>query len=121
MSTDFSVKPVGVPVATVVARPQPEASRDAVQTELPAPQTTTATETPSAVRNELGSQNPHLSRDIEIDRAAASIVFRVVDNRTGQVLRQYPDEARLRARAYYRQVEEAKSESGVALKLDQRA
>jgi len=121
MSTDFSVKPVGAPVATIVARPQPEASRDAVQTELPASQTTTATETPVAVRNDLATQNPNLSRDIEIDRAAASIVFRVVDNRTGQVLRQYPDEARLRARAYYRQIEDAKTDGGLAVKLDQRA
>jgi hypothetical protein len=37
---------------------------------------------------------------VVIDRAAAEIVYRTVDSRTSLVVRQYPDEARLRARAY---------------------
>jgi uncharacterized FlaG/YvyC family protein len=55
-----------------------------------------------------------------IDRAAAEIVYRVVDNRTSLVVRQFPDEARLRARAYLRAQDEAKRER-VRTKLDQTA
>jgi uncharacterized FlaG/YvyC family protein len=60
------------------------------------------------------------SRDIVIDRAAGAIVYRVVDNRTSQVVIQYPDEVRLRARAYLRSLDEAKLLKG-QIKLDQKA
>ena len=36
-----------------------------------------------------------------IDRDAASIVYQVVDNRTSQVVKQFPEEAVLRRRAYF--------------------
>ena len=36
-----------------------------------------------------------------IDREAASIVYQVVDNRTSLVVRQFPEEAVLRRRAYF--------------------
>ena len=45
-----------------------------------------------------------------IDRAAAEVVYRVVDNRTSLVVRQFPDEARLRARAYLRAQDIAREE-----------
>ena len=119
MSMDFSIRPVGAPVATPVIRPQPDAAMNAVQTELPAPKTPTPPDAAVAV-----SGNPQASddrsRDIVIDRAAGQIVYRVIDNRTSQVLSQYPDEARLRARAYLRSLNEAKLQKA-QMKLDQKA
>ncbi len=119
MSMDFSIRPAGAPVATPVIRPQPEAAMDAVRTELPAPKTPTPPDASVAVS---GNPQPSddRSRDIVIDRAAAQIVYRVVDNRTSQVVSQYPDEARLRARAYLRSLDEAKLQKA-QMKLDQKA
>ena len=48
MSTDFSVKPIGVSAPTSVVRPEPEAARAAVRTQLPPIKSVTAAETPKA-------------------------------------------------------------------------
>ena len=45
MSTDFSIKPVGAPVATPVAHPVSEVVVHAVKTELPAAQSVAAADT----------------------------------------------------------------------------
>jgi hypothetical protein len=115
MSIDFSIRPVGGPVATPVVSPQPDAAKHAVETELPPRKSTTAAS--AATRNSL---QPETSNQIVIDRAAAEIVYRVVDTRTSVVVRQFPDEARLRARAYLRAQDEAKREQALT-KLDQTA
>ena len=43
-----------------------------------------------------------------IDRAAASIVYQVVDERTSQVVKQFPEEAILRRRAYFHSLDQTK-------------
>jgi hypothetical protein len=108
MSTDFSIRPVGAPVATPVVRPQPDAVKAAVSTELPSPKAVTPQDTPTAVRNDPQSGNSDQSYQIVIDRAAATVVYRLVDSSTRLVLQQYPDEARLRSRAYQRALDAAK-------------
>jgi len=89
-----------------------------VQTELPAPKTPTPPDASAAA-----SGNPQASddrsRDIVIDRAAGEIVYRVLDNRTSQVVSQYPDEMRLRARAYLRSLDDAKWQKA-QMRLDQK-
>jgi hypothetical protein len=91
---------------------------NAVRTELPAPKTPTPPDASAASRNPQPSDDR--SRDIVIDRDAGAIVYRVIDNRTSQVVTQYPDEVRLRARAYLRSLDEAKLQRA-QLKFDQRA
>lgn len=119
MSIDINIRPVGVPVAAPVVRPQPEAALNAVRTELPAPKTPTPPDASVAVSNNPQPSDDR-SRDIVIDRAAGAIVYRVIDNRTSQVVVQYPDEVRLRARAYLRSLDEAKLQRA-ELKFDQTA
>ena len=102
MGTDFSIKPVGGSVAPPLVEPAPVGSRTAVQTDLPAHKAVTAADASVAARNNPQDDSDRLSRQIIIDRAAAEVVYRVVDNRTALVVRQFPDEARLRARAYMR-------------------
>lgn len=119
MSMDFSIRPVGAPVATPVVRPQPDAAMDAVRTELPAPKTPTPPDA-SAAANGNPQPSDDRSRDIVIDRAAGQIVYRVLDNRTSQVVSQYPDEVRLRARAYLRSLDAAKLQKA-QMRLDQKA
>jgi hypothetical protein len=120
MSTDFSIRPVGAPVPPPVVRPQPDAAVNAVRTELPAPLTTTAPDNSGAASNNPQPSADQFSHDIIIDRAAAEIVYRVIDERTSEVISQYPDEVRLRARAYFRSLDEAKL-NRPPVRLDQHA
>jgi len=119
MSIDISIRPVGAPVAAPVVRPQPDAALNAVRTELPAPKTPTPPDATAPASNNPQPSDDR-SRDIVIDRAAGAIVYRVIDNRTSQVVVQYPDEVRLRARAYLRSLDQAKL-TKAQLKFDQRA
>src|SRR3981189_3629378 len=102
MSTDFSIKPVGAPAATPVVHPSSEAANKAVATELPASQSVTAADASTAVRNDPEASSDYVSHQVVIDRAAASIVYQVVDNKTNLGVQQLPDEAALRRRAYLR-------------------
>jgi hypothetical protein len=114
MGADFSVKPVGAPVATPFIRPAPEAARDAVPTELPASQSVTASQSSLAANLAPGyiplDDSHQVSHDVFIDRAAAAVVYQVVDKKTNQVINQYPEASKLRVRAYLRAQDEAKLE-----------
>ena len=108
MSTDFSIKPAGAPVAAPIVQPIREAAKQAVQTELPASATVTAADAGPAVRFDSNVVSRSMSNQVVIDREAASIVYQVIDNRTSEVVKQFPDEAVLRRRAYFRSLELAK-------------
>jgi len=97
MSTDFSIKPVGAPVATPAAQPVSAAANNAVATELPPGQSVIVAD-PSA--DPLPASD-YVSHQVVLDRAAASIVYQVIDSRTDTVVEQFPDEAVLRRRAYF--------------------
>jgi uncharacterized FlaG/YvyC family protein len=112
MSTDFSVRPVGVPAPTAIPRPAPEAAREAVRTQLPPSQSVTASEAPKAARREsLQIDRERLSRHVVFDQDSNELVYKVVDRRTENVVAQVPDEARRRNRAYFREMERAKEAS----------
>jgi hypothetical protein len=109
MGADFSIKPVGAPVATPFIQPAPEAARNAVPTQLPASQSVTAAGS-SLPANLTPGYIPldDVSHDVVIDRDAGTVVYREVNTATNQVVNQYPDESRLRARAYFRALDQAK-------------
>ena len=121
MSTDFSIKPVGAPVATPVAPPASEAASHAVATELPAPQSVTVVDASARVRVDFGGTNPSVSHQVVLDRAAASIVYQVVDERTSVVVDQFPDDAILRRRAYFNTLDLTKGEPTRMLATDRKA
>src|SRR5258708_20106063 len=100
MSTDFSIRPVGAPAATPVVQPSGDAAHKAVATELPANKSVTAADGSVSVRADPETASDYVSHQVVIDRAAASIVYQVVDNRTNLVVQQFPDEAVLRRPAY---------------------
>jgi hypothetical protein len=101
MSTDFSIRPVGAPAPSPVVPPPSKAANQAVTTELPASQSVTAADASVGASNDPQIASADLSRQAFFDRDAASVVFQVVDDRTNQVVKQYPDEAVLRRRAYF--------------------
>jgi hypothetical protein len=106
MSTDFSIRPVGVPVAPPFP-PASNAALSGVPTQLPASQSVTATDASTPSSNY--SPNPsasYLSHQAFFDTAAASVVFQSIDALTGQVVQQYPDDATLRRRAYFHSLDQ---------------
>jgi hypothetical protein len=121
MSADFSIRPVGAPPAIPVVQPVSPAVSNAVATELPASQSVTATDASLAVRNDALAANNFVSHQAYIDQAAASIVYQVIDDRTNAVVKQYPDEAVLRRRAYFRTLDLTKETSIGPLATDRKA
>ena len=102
MSTDFSIRPVGAPAPAPVVRPLPEATQQAVPTELPSAKTVSASDSVQALRNDPIAARERLSRQADFDRDAAEMVFKVIDSRTEDVVQQVPDDTQLRRRAYFR-------------------
>jgi hypothetical protein len=122
MSTDFSIRPVGAPAATpVVQSTSSEAANNAVATELPASQSVTVADPTVVVRNDSQAASESISHQAFIDRAAASIVYQVVDERTDTVVEQYPDEAILRRRAYFHTLDLTKGTPQRPLATDRKA
>jgi len=120
MSIDFTIKPVGNPVATPIIRPEPEVARTAIATELPSPQSVTAGEAGSAttaLKAETSASNS-VSRQVVYDQAAAEMVFVAIDQDTSQVISQYPESWQLRARAYFRELDQSKVQRSPALATD---
>jgi len=118
MGADLSIRPVGISVVTPAAVSQtPDAAKSAVPTQLPSDKSITAA--PKSSDQNL-PDNQNLGHQVTIDRAAAEVVYQVVDNRTNLVISQFPDETRLRARAYLRAQDEAKQEKAER-KADRRA
>ncbi len=106
MSTDFNIKPVGAPVAAPVVQHVSEAAQHAVATQLPASQSVSAADAGTranidsdAVR--VSISNASVSNQVVIDRDARAVVYQVIDTRTSQVVKQFPEEAVLRRRAYF--------------------
>jgi hypothetical protein len=121
VSTDFSIKPVGAPVAAPIVQSAGEAADNAVATELPPAQSVTAAEASASVRSDPGAADAYVSHQAFIDQAAGSVVYQVVDNRTNLVLQQFPDEAVLRRRAYFRAFDLTKSVARGLLATDRKA
>ena len=53
-----------------------------------------------------------IQRNLTIDPKTREVVFQAVNERTGEVVRQFPDEAILRLRAYTREMETHEAEAG---------
>ena len=111
MSTDFSIRPVGAPAPSPVVPPPSRAANEAVTTVLPASQSVTATDAGVAANNDPQITGGDLSHQAFFDRDAAAVVFQVVNSRTDQVVKQYPDDAVLRRRAYFHTLDLTKASS----------
>jgi len=106
MSTDFNIKPVGAPVAAPIVQHVSEAVHHAVATELPPSQSVSAADASTRANIDsaavhISISNASVSNQVVIDRDARAVVYQVVDNRTSQVVKQFPEEAVLRRRAYF--------------------
>ena len=123
MGTDFNIKPAGAPVAAPLIRPASDAVREAVPTELPAPKIVGASDALLRPRISEGNSqqvdSDRIARGVLVDKDAAAIVFVSVDKKTNRIINQYPEESRLRARAYLRAMDSAMLER--RMETDRRA
>lgn len=119
MSADFNIRPVGASVAaTYIDTASSDAAKAAVPTVLPADKAVAAADATLSLQNNPQTENDRISRQIIIDRAAGQIVYQIVDKRTSAVLNQFPDEARLRSRAYLRAQDIARQDNAANKNTD---
>jgi hypothetical protein len=118
MSTDFSIRPVGSPAPSPIVQPVAQAASNAVPTELPASQSVTASGASTATRNDTPLVSFDISHEAFYDREASVMVYQVVDDKTDEVVTQYPDEAVLRRRAYFHALEMSKDDTPHVLPTD---
>jgi Na+-transporting NADH:ubiquinone oxidoreductase subunit NqrC len=119
MNPGLTLRPIAGNVATETVRTVPVVVDAAVRTELAPAQTVTATADTSAARSHAGQANQaNVSRELVVDAAAREVIFRVVDVSSGHVVRQVPDEAILRLRAYTRAVAKGESPSQALARTD---
>jgi hypothetical protein len=93
-----TITPPGAVQQAFVSRPEPAAVAQAVATELPPAKAVTAV---SPAAPALGLSDPY-EYQVLVDPATHDIIYRTVDERSRQVVRQVPDQALLRMRAYAR-------------------
>jgi hypothetical protein len=94
----------------VADRPPSAPVAQAVATDLSPAKSVTAAETALPARNDTASspENENYQHTVVLDPATQDLIFRVVDVRSRQVVRQVPDEALLRMRAYARALAQGK-------------
>ena len=97
-----TITPPGAVQQAFASRPEPAPVAQAVATELPSAKVVTAA-SPAApmLDSGLGLSDPY-EYQVLVDPATHDIIYRTVDERSRQVVRQVPDQALLRMRAYAR-------------------
>ena len=93
-----TITPPGAVQQAFASRPEPAPVAQAVATELPSAKVVTAA---SPVAPALGLSDPY-EYQVLVDPATHDVIYRTVDERSRQVVRQVPDQALLRMRAYAR-------------------
>jgi len=103
MDTGLAVRPTQSTAQASVVRPEPAPVQQAVATQLAPAQTVTAANDAQSSRHdtEQTAQDAHV-RKIVLDAHSREVIYQVLDAGSGRVVRQVPDEAMLRLRAYTR-------------------
>jgi uncharacterized FlaG/YvyC family protein len=116
MDTALTSKPPAPAATTAFVRPDVQPVREAVATELAAPKAVTAVTNAvsgntatKASANDVAQRAAPFTREILIDPQSREVIFRVIDVRSRQVVRQVPDEALLRMRVYTRAIADGKT------------
>jgi hypothetical protein len=83
----------------------------AVTTDLTPAKSVTVAPTVPPVENDTSSNSANYQHTVILDPETQELIFRLVDVRSRQVVRQSPEEALLRMRAYARALADGKSET----------
>jgi hypothetical protein len=98
MDSAITMKPTAGVVTQDYAPSIAASTQSATTTDLPAAKTVTPVTAVSPARNDT----PATTHEVIIDPQTREVIYRVIDVRSRQVVRQVPDEALLRVRAYAR-------------------
>ncbi len=114
-----------VPVSTIApsagapqvvpTRPAPAPVAQAVATDLAPAKTVTAANTALAAQNNTSEQYQHT---VLLDPATQELIFRTIDVRSRQIVRQVPEEALLRMQAYAHALAEGKSTNAALMQAN---
>lgn len=100
VDTAVTIKPPAIVAPAALSRPDAAPVRQAVSTELAAPKAVTAVVDSTRPQSTTLQHQPTLTREVFIDAQTREVIFRVIDERSRRVVRQVPDQALLRMRAY---------------------
>jgi hypothetical protein len=103
MDTGLTVRPTSSVAQPNIVRPEPAPVKQAVATDLAPAQSVTASNGAEASRQDpvQTAQDAHV-RKIILDAHSREVIYQIVDAGSGRVVRQVPEEAMLRLRAYTR-------------------
>ena len=121
MDSGLTVRPAGISAQATGVRAEAPPVRDATPTNLAPPQTVTAPTKPNETRQDpvpAGTSDPSYVRKIILDAHSREVIFQVLDASSGRVVRQIPDEAMLRLRAYTRALAQGSSPNEAQADLD---
>jgi hypothetical protein len=104
MDAGLTTKPVAGVTVTDFARPTPVYLQAGTPTDLPPAKAVSPAPAAAAIRPESSSAD-YTTHNITIDSQIREVIYRVIDTRTRQVVRQVPDEVLLRSRAYSQAIE----------------
>lgn len=111
-------RPAAISAQAASVRAENLASVNRIKTELPKTETVTNVTASPSVRLDLSNEARNqarreamlreaIQRNISIDPQTRTVVIQAVNPASGEILRQFPTEATLQLRAYYRQMMEA--------------
>ena len=104
MDGGLTVRPTSVVTQTAGAHQDAAPVRDAVPTSLAPSQTVTAAAKTGEARQDAlqSGSDPSYVRKIVLDAHSREVIYQVLDVKSRRVVRQIPEEAMLRLRAYTR-------------------
>lgn len=108
MDTGLTLKPSASPAQTSDVRPEP-AARAVAPTELEPAKAVT----PVPEGAQIQATEDQRKREIVLDPHSREVIYRIVDVRSQRVVRQIPEEAMLRLRAYTRAALDKSSQAGL--------
>jgi hypothetical protein len=120
MDAGLTIRPIGSAPQAAASRPEPIPVRQAVATNLAPSQSVTATTGGGATRNEPTRvpTEPLTTHEVAIDPETRELIYRLVDVRTGRVIRQSPDKLMLSNTVYSRAISKGESVAQAEAKAD---
>ena len=114
MDTGLSIRPANVAAPSNNVRLDTAPVREAVPTNLNPAQTVT----PAPKASEIQAEADDHVRKIVLDAQSREVIYQVLDAGSGRVVRQIPEEATLRLRAYVRALDSGKSPNQAQIQAD---
>jgi len=114
MDSGLTIRPATSAAAPNIVRPEAAPVRQAVQTDLAPAQSVTASNGSEAARHDSQQASDAHVRKIVLDAHSREVIYQVVDAGSGRVVRQVPDEAMLRLRAYTRAIAQGQTPNEAA-------